>query len=394
MHYLVAVDDFFPDRPGGSARVAWDIAQVMRDRGHQVTVFCRKQKPDDETSSEYEGVKVVRFVFPKTLSLDPLKVYKQKMAGITTARKYLVNTDWDLIHIHLPLQGKIVYDVLGDRPRYVYTVHSPFVTEQEVVWSGQALAGKIKLLLGKGMLRRLEGRQLRRVNDIHTLSTFTKKAIDNYYGVGDKVVVIPHWCREDFYRQFSKTDARAKLDWPQDAKILFTVRRLATRMGLDIAIKALTALLKTQSELYFAIAGTGALEKPLKQLTQSLGLTSKVWFLGHVSDDTLKRCYEAADLFILPTRALECFGLPVLEALVYGLPIISTDAAAIPELMQPILPQCIVPAGSVEKLREKIQAYLENKLELPAPEELTEYVKKHYGRDVILPKLMELLECT
>ena len=34
MNYLVAVDRFFPDMQGGSARVAWDIAREMRDKPH------------------------------------------------------------------------------------------------------------------------------------------------------------------------------------------------------------------------------------------------------------------------------------------------------------------------------------------------------------------------
>ena len=70
MNYLVAVDTFFCDRPSGSARVAWDIAKVVRDSGHNVTVFCKKSNPSLEDKSENEGVKVVRFEAPKTFSLD------------------------------------------------------------------------------------------------------------------------------------------------------------------------------------------------------------------------------------------------------------------------------------------------------------------------------------
>ena len=59
--------------------------------------------------------------------------------------------------------------------------------------------------------------------------------------------------------------------------------------------------------------------------------------LGH----TLKGMalwYEAADLFVLPTTALECFGLITMEAFAHGCPVLSTDAAAVPESMRPIMP--------------------------------------------------------
>ncbi len=392
MRYLVAVDSFFPDQASGSARVAFDIVRFMRDRGHQVTVFCRKQKPDAETISQYEGIRVVRFAFPKTRSLDPFKVHKQKMAGVRTARKYLFDMKWDVIHIHLPLYGEIVYEVFGDGPRYVYTVHSPTVMEQEMNWAAQGLPGKIKLLFGKGALRKLEGEILGKVDRIHTLSMFTKEAIDNYYGVGDKVQVIPHWCREGFSREYLKSDARAKLHWPDDARILLSVRRLAPRMGLDIAIRAIAPLLKARNDVYYVVVGAGSMEQELKSLTESLDVRDKIWFLGQIKDNILKRCYEGADLFILPTRALECFGLPVLEAFAYGLPIISTDAAAIPELMKPILPECIVPAGSVEQLRQKVQGYLEDKLSFPTSDELICYVRERYSPEIIIPRMVGLLE--
>ena len=392
MKYLVGVETFFPDKPGGAERVAWDFAQIMRNNGNDVTIFCSKQSPDAEDISEYKGIKVVRFAIPKTKSLDPFKMHRQKTAGVAAARKYLGSTHWDLVHIHIPLYGKILYEIFGDSPRYIYTVHSPIVMEQEANWSAQGLTGKIKLLFGKRLLKNLEGSMLRRVDCIHTLSEFTKQAIDKYYGVGNKVTVIPHWCRDGFWRQHSKTEARSKLGWPQDAKMLFSIRRLAPRMGLDIAIKALAPLFKIYPDVIFALAGSGELEVPLKQLTHSLGVTDKVWFLGQVSDDTLKRCYEAADLFILPTRSLECFGLPVLEALAYGLPVISTDAAALPELMGTILPECIVSAGNVEELRQKIQTYIEGKLNMPSHEVLISYVKKNYDRNIISSRIVKLLE--
>lgn len=394
MNYLVAVGTFFPDRPSGSARVAWDIAQIMRDRGHNVTFFCCKQNPQDEDYVRAKGVSVVRFQLPKTFPIDPLKVWKQITAGLKAAKKYLVGVNWDVVHVHIPLLGNIVYRLPGQEkgPKYICTVHSPSVQEEQINWAAQGLAGKIKWTFGKGQLKKLEGTLLKKAVRIQTLSEFTRESIHKYYGVGNKVTVIPHWCRRDFTRKYLKPEARKLLGWPEKALIVFSVRRLAPRMGLDVAIKAIAPLLKKRNNMYFAIAGVGSMERQLKQLAQSFGTIDKVWFLGQVSDETLKRCYEAADLFVLPTRALECFGLPVLESLAYGLPIISTDAAALPELMGPILPECIVPSGSVEKLREKIQVYLEGRLNLPTPKTLIKYVEEHYGPHVVIPHIVELLE--
>jgi glycosyltransferase involved in cell wall biosynthesis len=263
--------------------------------------------------------------------------------------------------------------------------------EQEINWNSQGLPGKIKLLFGKKQIKKMENKALDISQRIHALSNFTKEAIHQLYGLGEKVTVIPHWCRNDFFRTNSKGEARRILNWPRDVKIIFSVRRLVARMGLDDAIKAAATLLKEHPDTYFAIAGTGPLMRPLKQMVQALGISDKVWFLGRVDDDTLKRFYEAADLYVLPTRSLECFGLIVLEALAFGLPIISTDAGAIPELMKPILPNCIVPAGSVKKLRERIECFFRGSLDIPNNDKLVDYVKKKFSSDTIVPKILDFL---
>ncbi len=391
MNYLSAAHVFFKDSPSGSARVAWDMAQLMRERGHNVTLFCSRQKSCEEVAV-YDDINVVGYHFGGTFSLDPFKVRKQINAGLACAAKHLSNIKWDVVHIHLPIEGSMLYKLFGSGPKYVYTVHSPSLLEQQINWSAQGLPGRVKLLFGKRPLKKLEGGLLKKVHKIHTLSQYTKNAIDDFYSVAGKTTVIPHWCRKDFFRQHDKNHARTLLDWPENAKILFSVRRLAPRMGLDIALRAIAPLMKRFPNVIFAIAGAGLLESSLKQLAQHLEVTDRIWFLGRVSDEKLKRCYEAADLFILPTMALECFGLPVLEALAYGLPIISTDAAAIPELMRPILPQCIVPAGSIEKLKEKLTEYLDGNLDLPSSEKLIDHVQKYYGKPVIVPRIIEWLE--
>ena len=163
-------------------------------------------------------------------------------------------------------------------------------------------------------------------------------------------------------------------------------------MGLDVAIKAIAESLKKEQHLYFALAGVGEQEEYLKHLAKVYEVEDKIWFLGRVDDEKLKHCYEAADLFLLPTRALECFGLIILEAYAYGLPVIATDAGAIPEIVEPIMPQCIVKAGSITSLKNKIEDYIyDGQLDLTEPEVFMNYVFENYSIDKITAKLVEFL---
>lgn len=63
----------------------------------------------------------------------------------------------------------------------------------------------------------------------------------------------------------------------------------------------------------------------------SLGLTGDVIFPGYIAHEELPWWYNAADLFVYPSR-FEGFGLPVLEAMACGTPIITTHIASLPEV--------------------------------------------------------------
>jgi len=64
---------------------------------------------------------------------------------------------------------------------------------------------------------------------------------------------------------------------------------------------------------------------------EGLGLIGEVLFPGYVPQQELPYWYNAADLFVYPSR-FEGFGLPVLEAMACGTPVVTTLAASLPEV--------------------------------------------------------------
>ena len=55
--------------------------------------------------------------------------------------------------------------------------------------------------------------------------------------------------------------------------------------------------------------------------------------MDNVPDDDLPAVYRSADIFVLPTRELEGFGLATLEALASGLPVVATPVGGTLELL-------------------------------------------------------------
>jgi glycosyltransferase involved in cell wall biosynthesis len=241
-------------------------------------------------------------------------------------------------------------------------------------------------------LHNLEHRLLASSSAIHVLSQFSRSCVEQFHGMGSKVTVIPHWRRPDLYRTVTKSQARVALGWPQQEKILLTVRRLAVRMGLDVALEALVPL-AAAGRCVFMVGGEGPLRSVLEAQARAAGVgPDRIRFLGRLPEERLKLAYQAADVFLLPTRALEGFGLITVEALAFGCPVIGTDAGSTPEILDPILPGMIVPAGNIEALREKVSEFLEGRLALPDAQEIAQYVASRYDPLVVLPRFYTLLE--
>ena len=71
-----------------------------------------------------------------------------------------------------------------------------------------------------------------------------------------------------------------------------------------------------------------------------------------VAEEDLPGLYAAADLVFMPTRALEGFGLPVIEAWATGTPVVGTPVGSLPELLVQADPRFVARAADSEALSQ------------------------------------------
>jgi glycosyltransferase involved in cell wall biosynthesis len=138
---------------------------------------------------------------------------------------------------------------------------------------------------------------------------------------------------ERFRPAGEKRAIRCSLGLPEKAKILFTLRNLVPRMGLENLISAFRIVLSRYKDLLLVVGGDGPLGPSLKDQAKREGLADSVGFVGFVPEERLPNYYRAADLFILPTRELEGFGLVTVEALASGLPVLGTPVGGTNEIL-------------------------------------------------------------
>lgn len=138
-------------------------------------------------------------------------------------------------------------------------------------------------------------------------------------------------------------------------KIVIAVGQFIHRKGVDVLLKA-WAQCSEEYELYI-IGGKPTPE--YIELVRKLNLKN-VFFEGFKTKEELKQYYQAADLFVLPTRE-DIWGLVVNEAMANGLPVITTDrCGAGLELIKDGENGYIVPVEDEKALAEKMMYILEH----------------------------------
>jgi len=185
---------------------------------------------------------------------------------------------------------------------------------------------------------------------------------------------------------------RAELGIGAEETILLTVRRLVPRNGVDRILTCAKTLRSQLGRTRFLIGGTGELSDELKQGIHSAGLGDLVQMLGFVTDEQLVKYYQAADVFVLPTRELECFGLPVIEALACGCPPLVMPHGGPAEVCREF-PAYIARANTDEAFTELVRRFLAG--EIPRRIDGAErWARERYAEDVIRPAVLDLVART
>lgn len=365
--------------------------------GHAVDLVAAETQSDldFDSPSVIEGVTVHRFLRPLFPAWHPLRLTRPIALYVRAIEKVLSQRNFNVIHFHSIFTGEAVRRALqsfASRPATVYTVHSPVAQEQELTWSQQGAIGVVNKICGLPIVRSMERKLIRMSDATHVLSRFTAEELGTEHPrLAKDYHVIPHFVYQDWKRDYSQRDARGQLEWPAEAKILFTVRQLRYRYGIDDAIRAVAPLARA-GRCILNIAGDGPDREKLQRLITAESLGEQVRLLGAVSDEMLKLAYQAADLFILPTRHLECFGLISLEAMSYGLPVLGTRVGAIPEVLSPILPGFLSPPNDPAALGGLIQAFLDGCLNGPSQDAIARYAHDTYSETSVLDRYERMLE--
>jgi len=146
-------------------------------------------------------------------------------------------------------------------------------------------------------------------------------------------------------------------------RVVLYVGRVCQQKGTDILIDACRLLKERGDEVQLVVAG------PIGQFGQSDDSAER-WqeriqevggiYLGAVAEEKLCAVYNLADIFVMPTRTLEMFGMAAVEAQACGKPTIASDHGG---LIETVPEDCGArfPVGDVRALATRIAYFLDHR---------------------------------
>lgn len=391
---LTAAHTYFRDIPSGAARLAYDVAHEMAKRGYEVWMLVQDLTNTGRPYEVDDGVTVVRYNLAPAGRFN-LGRHRAHIHQAQSALRQFATGPFDVVHGHTPLQYLAALRFSQKQGvRTCYTIHSPAYLELKIEWLSRGWPGRLKGLFGLPFVARLERRCLESSMYLTCESDYTQRLVHNLYGaeLAKGIIRIPGWVDLDRFRPAADPkQAKSQLGWPVDRPVLFTLRRLAARMGLDNLLRALRIVRSKGFEFHMVIGGSGPLRGSLERLAQHLELNDVVTFLGSVDEEILPRAYAACDAFIIPTADLECFGIITLEALACGRPVLATPVGALPEIVGRFEPRWIAHSATLDGLASLILDFFSGHLPQHSPDDLRTWVAEHFPFERAMDRYEKIL---
>ncbi len=378
---------FFPLK-GGSEHVVYEISRRLVKRGYEVHILTEKTKSHWPLYECIEGIHIHRC--PVHFAISPIRFVSGVLNAAKLFRTLNESHSFELLHFHLTLSSVGVLLCQSSRhPARISSFYGPWHQEELVEKKilRRLHPGRIKAFL----FHRLQRFVLNHSEKIIVLSRFSQLSLSKLFGTSLTSELIPGAADlARFLPTGDRRQVRARLGLPVAGKVLLTIRRLVPRMGIDALIAAMPRILKVHAGTILVVGGTGALRETLEKQAIDLGVSSQVLFTGYIPDEELPLYYQAADLFVLPTRALEGFGLCTVESLACGTPVAGTAVGATAEIITDLDDRFLIPESTSESIANTVLTCIDTACEEAFRGRCRRYAEEHYDWDRVVDSLEQV----
>lgn len=366
---------YFPEQPGGLNRYVHGITAHLPAAG----VDCQTLVAGSE-SVEGHSLGWTRAFAPSNAPLPA-----RMIAACAAVRDALRDDPAQLVVSHFALYTLPALGAIGRGRPIVVHFHGPWADETRAEGAGK---------IAHALRHRLERTVYGRGTSFVVLSRAFARVLHERYGVAEHLIrIVPGGVDVARFAPAnapSRRECRERLGWPTDRPIAFAVRRLARRMGLEDLIDAAREVRRRVPDALVLIAGGGKLRGELEARVTDAGLADHVRLLGFLPDDQLPLAYRAADVTVVPTVALEGFGLIVAESLASGTPALVTPVGGLPEVVEALSPSLITERTGPAAIADTLSGALKGTLRLPDAAACARFARERYSWDVVAGSVAEI----
>jgi glycogen synthase len=294
------------------------VAEILRRRRETTTTTGQSSDPGGGVT-DYAG-----------------DLYREIHRYASMAMELAKDEEFDVVHAHdwMTYPAGIGVAMASGKPLVVH-IHST-----EFDRSGEHV---------NQMVYDIEREGMHRASKVIAVSHFTRGVVISRYGIpGDKVEVVYNGVERN------GTWSTAPVTIRREEKIVLFLGRITMQKGPEYFLQAAKKVLEVMDNVKFVMAGSGDLMYRSIELAAQLGIGHKVLFTGFLRGDDVRRIFQMADLYVMPSVS-EPFGIAPLEALDNDVPVIISKQSGVSEVLRHALK---VDFWDINEMANKIAAVL------------------------------------
>lgn len=351
---VLIIPSWYPPDGGGFFR---DHAEAVNNEEFEVHVLVTRFLSITKNSlsrllgsikkrSETEGgVYVQRQGFIKIPLLTKQSLLLWKQVYVRQINKYIAEFGKpDILIVHsamwagivarvISLKHKIPFILVEHRSLLVTGQHitAPVLKSWQVAWLRDVYQSSDKIVPVSNSL-------------IETIRTIAP-------GVEERITVIPNMIGPLFMPEFAGNKKR-------NVFVYISFGILEKRKGFRYLLEAFKMIIDNfEGNFQLRIGGRGSEAESLQKYAGQLKISDKVFFLGRVPRELVRKEMEGANVFVLPSLS-ESFGVVLIEAMATGLPVISTRSGGPEFIINSSNGLLVDPGNSVELYNAMSEIYL------------------------------------
>ncbi|MGH8883143.1 MAG: glycosyltransferase family 4 protein, partial [Stackebrandtia sp.] len=316
------------DVPGGVQSHVVELAQVLLERGHKVSVLAPAGEEVELPDFVVSAGKAVAIPYNGSvarLSFGP--------TAYTRLRRWIADNDFDVLHVHEPNAPSISMLALkvAEGP-IVATFHTS--TTRSLI-----------LATFQGVLRPYHEKISGRIAVSELARRWQVEAL------GSDAVEIPNGVD---VRGFA--NAPVLPGYPRTGgTVLFLGRYDESRKGMAVLLGALPRLVRRHPEVQILIVGRGDEERLRREAGEH---ARHLRFLGQVSDEEKAAAMRSADVYCAPNLGGESFGIVLVEAMAAGTAVVASELDAFRRVLRDGTAGVLVPIGDSAALARAVDELL------------------------------------